>query len=44
MDVKVEGGSYVGVSKDDAHRLVVATALDAACGKGMTQSMEYNGW
>ena len=40
MYVQVERGGYVGVTKNDADGLVVAMALDAACGKTVAQAMK----
>ena len=42
MNVEVERGADVGVSEDDAHGLVVAVALDAACGEAVTQAMKLD--
>ena len=38
MDIEVERRADVGVAQYDAHSLVVAVALDAACGKAVAQA------
>ena len=42
MNVEVERGAYVGVAEDDAYGLVVAVALDAACGEAVAQAMKLD--
>ena len=42
MNVEVERGAYVGVSENDAYGLVVAVALDAACGEAVAQAMKLD--
>ena len=42
MDIEVERRADVGVAQNDAHSLVVAVALDAACGKAVAQAMELD--
>ncbi len=39
MHIQVERGGDVGVAKEHAHGLVVAVALDAACGEAVAQSV-----
>lgn len=40
VDVKIECRCHVGVSEDDADRLIVAAALDTSGGKGMPHCVE----
>ena len=42
MDVEVQGGAYVGMTEDDAHRFVVAVALDAASSEAVAQTVEFD--
>lgn len=42
MNVEVERGADVGVAEDDAHGLVVAVALYAACGEAVAQAMKLD--
>ena len=42
MNIEVERGADVGVAEDDAHGLVVAVALDAACGEAVAQAMKLD--
>ena len=39
MNIEVEGCCDVGVAKQYAYSLIVAVALDAACGKAVAQSV-----
>ena len=42
MDIEIERCADVGVAQYDAHGLVVAVALDAACGKAVAQAVELD--
>ena len=42
MDVEVQGRADVCMTEDDADGLVVAVALDAACGEAMSQAVKLD--